>query len=406
MNKKPIWIAAGIVLLTALLVAANLKNDRAKKIEVETEKVVRRGIREVVSASGSITPKQKVDVSANRMGTIVHIAVKEGESVDEGDFLLQIDPVQYAQTVEQFRAGIAATRADLEQAAVRLKQAEQELERIKGLREQDLASSSELLKAETEFEVARGKRKTLLARIREQEASLRSGEHDLELSTILAPISGVVTRLNVEEGETAVVGTMNQPGTVLLTLSDLTGLEVEVEVDETDVVGIRPGQDAVITIDSYPDTTFHGVVTEVGNSAIRTARQTESVDFKVVIALDDPIEGARPGLSATADIIVAERASVLSVPIQSLTIRSGDEEEDDEEKVEDDDPTVRRKETDREGVFVVRDGKAAFTVVKTGIAGDRYFEVLSGLDENDVVVSGDFKAIRTLEDGDPVKTAK
>ena len=413
MKKKPVIIATVAVAVVASLVVVNLKQDRVKKVEVETEKVALRGIKEVVTASGSISPKQQVDVSANRMGTITNIAVEEGEWVEEGDFLLQIDPIQYAQTVEQYRAGIAATRAELEQAAVTLNQNKKELERIRGLREQDFASPKDLLNAETVYEVALARRKTLLARVREQQASLKRGEHDLELSTILAPMSGVITRLNVEKGETAVVGTMNQPGTVLLTVSDLSELEAEVEVNETDVIDIRLGQEAVVSIDSYPDTTFGGKVTEVGNSAIRGNRQTESVDFKVVITLDDPIEGAKPGLSATADIIIHERSSVLSVPIQSLTIRArkdstdGEKEEaEDDEEVLDDDPTLKRKRDEREGVFVVRENRAVFVIVETGIAGDEYFEVLSGLSEGDPVVTGDFKAIRTLEDNDPVKIAK
>ncbi len=411
MKKKPIIIAVVAITVITSLVVANLKQDRVKKIEVQTERVAARGIKEVVTASGSIRPKRQVDVSANRMGTITNIAVQEGDRVEEGDFLLQIDPIQYAQTVEQYRAGIAAIRAELEQAAVTLNQAEMEMERIRGLREQDFASPQDLLKAETDYEVARGRRKTLLARVREQQASLKRGEHDLELSTILAPMSGVITRLNVEKGETAVVGTMNQPGTVLITVSDLSELEAEVEVDETDVVDIRLGQKAVVSIDSYPDTTFQGVVTEVGNSALRGNRQTESVDFKVVITLNDAIQGAKPGLSATADIVIHERSSVLSVPIQALTIRALSDTTDDgakqeNEEVTDDDPTVKRKRDEREGVFVFRDDRAVFVPVMTGIAGDEYFEVLSGLSEGDSVISGDFKAIRTLKDDDPVKMTK
>ncbi len=409
MKKKPIIIVIASVAVVALLVGANLKQDRSKSVEVETEKIKRRNIKAVVTASGTIQPRRRVDVSANRMGTITQIAVQEGDVVEEGDFLLQIDPIQYAQTVEQSLASIASLQAELEQAAINLNLAEQELVRFERLREQDLASPQALLKAETDFKVAQTRRRALVGKRREQEAMLRKGEHDLELSTILAPMSGVVVSLNVEEGETAVIGTMNQPGTVLLSVADLSELEAEVEVDETDVVEIATGNRAVISIDSYPDTTFGGVVTEVGNSAIRVGRQTESVDFKVVIRLDDAIPGARPGLSATADIIIAERENVLSVPIQSLTIRTDKDDRDNgenEDDVRDDDPTIKRRRDDREGVFVL-DGKIArFVAVETGIAGDLYFEVISGIAENDEVVSGDFKAIRTLKDEDPVKRAK
>ncbi|NNE08457.1 MAG: efflux RND transporter periplasmic adaptor subunit [Gemmatimonadetes bacterium] len=404
MNRRTVIFLVVFFLVAAGFGVVSLRKESGKRIEVETETVQKRKITAVVSANGSIGPKRKVDVSANRLGTITRIAVKEGDSVEEGDFLLQIDPIQYEQAVAQSRAGIASMRAELDKAAVNLNQATRELERIRMLIDQDLASPQQLLKAETDEKVARAQQRSLLAKLREQEASLKRGEHDLSLATILAPMTGVVVRLNVEEGETAVVGTMNQPGTVLLTLADLSELEAEVDVDETDVIDVALGQRAVITIDSYPDTSFGGAVTEVGNSALRSSRQTESVDFQVVITLDDPIPGAKPGLSASADIIVAIRDSVLSVPIPALTIRRDPAlEKDDEDAPVDDDPTVRRKRNEREGVFVVREGKAYFVPVATGIAGDRFFEVRSGLSAGDEVVIGDFEAIRTLENENAVK---
>jgi HlyD family secretion protein len=217
-------------------------------------------------------------------------------------------------------------------------------------------------------------------------------------------MTGVVVELNVEAGETAIVGTMNNPGTVLLTIADLSELEAEVEVDETDVVDLALGMPARVSIDSYPDTTFGGIVTEIGNSAIRSLQASESVDFNVVITLSDPVPGAKPGLSATADIIVAERKSVLSVPMASLTIRrTGESENPEADELLDDDPTARKKSEEKEGVFLVRGKRAAFAPAVTGIVGERYFEVLSGVAEGDTVVSGTFEAIRDLEDGARVR---
>lgn len=407
LRKKSLWIGIAVVLVVALFAGINLKRDGSKRTAVEVEPVRTRTIVAVVSASGSISPKRMVEVSASQMGTVVEVAVEEGDEVAEGDFLLQIDPVAHRQAVERLRAATASARADRELAAATRKQAEQELERIRGLREMDLSSPQNLLKAETEFEVARAREEAARGMLRQQEALLRNAEHDLGLTTIRAPMGGVVVELNVEEGETAIVGTMNNPGTVLLTIADLTELEAEVEVDETDVVDLRIGMKAKVSIDSYPDTVFSGSVTEIGNSAIRSLQSNESVDFKVVVTLDDAVEGAKPGLSATADIIVAERVKVLSVPIQSLTIRRVDGEEEDEgEEEQDDDPTLRTGRSEKEGVFLFRGEKAAFTPVETGIAGDRYFEVLSGLAEGDSVVSGDFAAIRDLEEGDPIKLEK
>lgn len=403
LRKKPLLIGIGLAIVIAVFVVVNVRRDASNRTAVEVEKVVRRNIKAVVSASGAVKAKRMVEVSASQMGTVVEVGVEEGDEVAEGDFLLQIDPVAYRQAVERLRAAIASGKADLRLAEATRAQAEQEHERIQRLREQDLASPQDLLKAETDLDIARAREASAGGAVRQQEAYLKNAEHDLGLTTIRAPMSGVVVELNVEEGETAIVGTMNNPGTVLLTIADLSQLEAEVEVDETDVVDIRLGMKAKVSIDSYPDTTFDGSVTEIGNSAIRSLQASESVDFKVVVTLDDPIPGAKPGLSATADIIVAEREDVFSVPIQSLTIRRVGEEADESDEVLDDDPTIRKTRNEKEGVFVVQGDKAAFVPVETGIAGDRYFEVLSGLDEGDQVVSGDFQAIRDLEDGDAVK---
>ncbi|MBN1827052.1 MAG: efflux RND transporter periplasmic adaptor subunit [Candidatus Eisenbacteria bacterium] len=417
-KKRTWWILGVVIAAVAALVFVNLRQDRAKRVDVETETVHRRNIKSVVSASGSITPKRKVEVSASQMGTVTRVAVEEGDEVRVGDFLLEIDPVPYSQAVAQLKASVASSQAELELAEAELDRARRDRERTAFLSEQDLASPQKLLEAETGERVAEARRDAARAALRRQEAALRKADHDLGLTTIRAPMSGVVTSLNVEEGETAIVGTMNNPGTVLLVVADLSELEAEVDVDETDVVDLRVGMDAWIAIDSYPDTVFAATVTEIGNSAVRSAQATESVDFLVKVTLRDPVPGAKPGLSATADIIVAVRENVLSVPIQSLTIRRPDsgekdagesaekEGENEEDAVLDDDPTIRRRGDEREGVFLVRDGLAHFTVTETGIAGDRYFEVLSGPEEGDAVVSGDFRAIRDLQDGDPVKVVE
>jgi HlyD family secretion protein len=402
-RRKPLLIGAGLVVLVAVLVAVNLRREARGKTAVEVENVRTRSIKSVVSASGSIQAKRTVDVSASQMGKVVDVAVEEGAQVKEGDVLLQIDPVPYSQSVERLRAAAASARADVELAEATLKQAEQEEERIRTLRTNDLASPQDLLRVETEREVAASRLEAARGLLHQQQASLRNAEYDLGLTTIRAPMTGVVVELNVEEGETAIIGTMNNPGTVLLTIADLSELEAKVEVDETDVVDLHLGMPARVSIDSYTDTLFDGSVTEIGNSAVRSAQTTESVDFNVVVTLRDPVPGAKPGLSATADIIVAEREKVLSVPMQSLTIRRPGGKSEAEEEILDDDPTALRKKEEKEGVFVVRGRKAVFVPTETGIAGDRYFEVLSGLAEGDTVVSGGFEAIRDLEDGDPVR---
>jgi HlyD family secretion protein len=267
-----------------------------------------------------------------------------------------------------------------------------------------VVSEEELRTARLNVDIARAKSKSAQETLAQYEANLRKAAHDLKQVRITADISGVITALNVEEGENAIMGTLNNPGTVLLTVADLSEIEAEVEVDETEVVSIQVGQEAIITLDAYPDTSFTGTVTEVGNSAIRTqvGLGQSSVDFKVVVTLTDHIPNVRPGLSASAKIRVAERNEVVSVPIQCLTVRKRSEIEDAVDSIDVDAGGETGKEL--EGVFVVDSGTARYRPVKIGIAGSNYFEVTKGLQVGELVVSGPFKAINDLDHGDPVKT--
>ena len=272
-------------------------------------------------------------------------------------------------------------------------------------------------------------------RIRQEQAMLESARYDLTQVTITSPIEGIVTRRNIEEGETVVVGTMNNAGTVLLTIADFSILEAELEVDETDIPTVTFAQNAEITIDALPDEMYTGRVTEIGNSPIQLAGQNatsgqEATNFKVVVTLDDNVPGVRPGFTCTADITTATRDSVIAVPIQSTTVRevevdamgqiietNSDEfvsgltvsASTSETTPESRDQSVREAFTpedetreEREGVFVVRDGRAVFVSVVTGIAGDRYFEALSGLNEGDQVITGPFDVVRNITSGDQV----
>ncbi len=234
------------------------------------------------------------------------------------------------------------------------------------------------------------------SRVGQIQASATSARHELNRVTYTSPIDGVVTRVNVEEGEVAMIGTMNQPGTVLVVISDLGVMEATVEVDETDVVNIETGQEARITVDAFPDTTFSGEVTEVATSPIIVPTAggpaPGATDYEVKITLTDQFPSPRSGLSASTEIVTARRENVLAIPIQSLVVRSVSDDSASAEGV-----------VEKEGVFVVRDGEAVFVPVRVGISGDRYFEVLSGLEEGDQVVSGSYEALRDLTDGAPVK---
>ena len=444
-RTKIILIVLGVILVGGMI-AANLKFDRKRRVEVETEKVELRDLESIVSASGRIEAKRKVNVSANTMGKITRLAVEEGDRVKKGDFLVQIDPTQFRASVASIEAGLRGAEAQLKREIANREKSELDLKRLNDLRVKNLVPQEDLDDAGTALLVARAQEVAAREEIRRHRANLENARYDLERVTIHAELSGIVTRLNVEAGENVVTGTMNNPGTVLMTIADLSEIEAEIEVDETDVVDVELGQKAGITIDAYPDRTFSGVVSRIGNSAITDSSGgggPQAVNFRVEVTLTEEVPNVRPGFSCTSEITVAVRDQVLSVPIQSLTIRkppeqdepggeeepsseeepSGEEEPSSEEEpsgeeetvvqaaasepAEDEDKDEDKKDEDKEeeveGVFVIRDGTAQFVQVEIGISGERHFEILSGLEEGDEVVTGPYKAIRELDDQDPVK---
>ena len=416
-------IAAGVVVVIAVFVVLNLLRG-GSKVEVQTEKVKGRNITQTVSASGNIRSKRQLDVSASAIGKVTALAVREGDRVEQGQFLLQIDPTDYESMVDQLEASIRSGDAALEMEKANRAKAEYDLNKIENLFGQQLVSEGDLRNAKLAVDVSNARVKSAEENLIQQRATLKKASHDLREVRITADMPGTITTLNVDEGESAIMGTLNNPGTVLLTISDLSQIEAEVLVDETEVVYVKVGQPAKVTLDAHPDTSFHGVVTEVGNSAVRSQLglgQT-SVDFEVVVAVEDSIPSVRPGLSANVDIEVATVKDALSVPIQCLTLRRSSElksgeaaartdssEADTEEDAESGDAEEEgegKAKDEIEGVFVVKDGKAVFTPVVVGIAGSSYFEVTKGLSKGEEIVSGPFKAINDLKNGDPVKPVK
>lgn len=429
-------IAGTIVLLGGAGVALNRYLERSDDPILDVERIERRTLEAVVSASGTIEPQLSVDISSSVMGRVTRLDINEGDRVAAGQFLLEIDPESLQAAVYRNEASLAAAESSLEQARVavetarvNLALAQDTLERQTELWELELISREEFDTArrelelrETEFEARQVEVATASQRIRQERATLDSAEYDLEQVTITSPIDGVVTRRSIEEGETVVIGTMNNPGTVLMTIADFSILEAHVEVDETDIPSVQLGQSATISIDALPDSTWSGHVTEIGNSPIQEgeAGASQATNFEVVITLDGDVPGVRPGFTATADISTATRTNVVAVPIQATTVRdvtlgpdgrmvrpapegtvaAASAAEAAPERAEA--PAPERTE-EVEGVFVVRDEQAWYVPVETGIAGDRYFEVLSGIDAGALVAIGPFDAVRALEDGDPVR---
>lgn len=429
-------IAIGVLVVTVLVVAGVLTTLQSRNTgtQVRTEEVGRRDLEAIVTASGNIRARRTVDISSDVSGRIVELNVDEGDDVQEGQVLLRIDQTQFQAAVAQWRAGLSQREAQAAQQNASLIQATREYDRMQGLwtRDSTLVSRQQVDDAGTQAEVAQALYTAAEHGVDQARATLAEAEDRLSKTTIRAPISGRVTRLNIELGETAIVGTMNNPGSLLLTVSDLSVIEAVMQVDETDVPEISIGDSAALELDAFPDTEFAGTVTEIGNSAIRPPSsaagtgQTPTIDFEVVITLDDPPVELRPDLSTTADIVTETRDQALAIPIIALTIRDrseqveadgngsdgggelGDDEagdgstESNSARAEDEDDDEEGEE--EEGVFVVRDGEAHFVPVNVGIAGQEYFEVLSGLSEGDTVVSGPYQRIRELRDGEEVRT--
>lgn len=414
MSAKKVFIALAIIGVAGAGIAANVWWRQTDAPEVQIEAAALRDLTATVSGSGAIRPAREVDISSNVMGRVTRLAVEEGQVVEAGDFLLEVDPQRLRSTVDQMEASLESARTQVRLAQEDLRYARQVLDRREGLFQQDLLSKE--LYDEAVQNVQRAER---TVEVRNQdvlriEAQLEQSRYDLTQVLFNAPMDGIITKLNIEEGENVVTGTMNNPGTVLLTIADLSVVELEIEVDETDIVHVELNQPATVRIDAFPDDEFDAVVTEVGKSPISTAAN-QAINFKVVVRLTDTVPGARPGLSGTADIVTATREQVLAVPIQALILREVKVDENGE-IIREADPlalddlsdlsapleTEDGETVEMEGAFVVNDGRAVFMPIEIGIAGERHFEVLGGVSAGDRIVTGPFEVIRTLIDGEPV----
>ncbi len=393
-RKKKVIFGLLVLVLIGLVVLFNLSSRREKSVRVTVEKTTIHDLTSVVSASGEVKPKKNINISAHVPGRIVKIGVVEGQEVRAGDFLLKLDSAQYEANAERDRALIQSYKAQLIQAEARLKREENNYARQKKLYDSQLISLEQLESAKVQYDIALAEVRAIRHQIQQAEASLKSTLDSLSKTVYNSPIDGIITSLRVEEGEVAIIGTMNNPGTVLMTIADLSEMEVEVDVDETDVVGVRLGQMAEVKVDALPNQTLTGVVTKIGSSAVEklTSTQRESRDFRVTITLEDPPRTLRPGLSASADIIIAKKKGVLAVPISALVVK---EEEDSSPS------SKEKKET--EGVYVVEGGRAKFCPVTKGIMGGLWVEITSGLKEGQEVIVGPYSALRELKDGILIK---
>ncbi len=405
-------IIGGVVLLAGGGIGWRISKKKHAGTEVRMEQVHRRDLVSAVTASGKIEAKTSVDISADITGRIIKLAVREGDRVKKGQFLIQIDPAQYKAAVDRAAGVVASTQATLLQTKANRDQAQRAWNRALQLSQMgtNLIAPETAEQAKTSFDVAQANYQASRAQLEQSQASLQEAKDNLAKTRLVSPISGRVVRLAVEEGEVAVPGTFSKETGLLMTIADLSVILAKVQVDETDVVRLTKGDSVEVTIDAYTDTTFLGRVSKISHSAKLTPTETASgsqdraVDFDVEVTLENPPQDIRPDLSCTSRIVTDTRRNVLSIPIISLTVR-------DHEKVPNESAppidTIRRlpHAKEAEGVFVVRDGQANFRPVKVGIAGDEYFEVVDGLREGETIVAGTYQAIRDLKDGARVQPA-
>ena len=414
-KRNKVLLGSGIIALVVVLIVVSASAKGEKGQEVRFETVGRRDLVAAVTASGKIQPKKKVDVSADITGRITRIAVREGDLVQKGQFLLQIDPTIYEANMQRANAAMSSSEAGAVQARASRDQSQRALQRTKELHEQNpnLISQEQLEQAQTAFDIAEANHTAATHLVEQARAGLQEARDQLAKTHLVAPMTGRVTRLAVEEGEVAVPGTFSRETGLLLTISDLSVIQTKVQVDETDVVRLHMGDSVEVTIDAFPDTTFVGRVTKVSNSAILTAASQvggaasdRAVDYEVEITLSNPPAEVRPDLSATARIITDTRKQALAIPIIALTVRENTPVSTEQKPARGAAQAATPADTSRrggankkeaEGVFLVHNGVATFHTVKVGIAGEEHFEVMEGVHQGDTIVAGPYQAIRDLK---------
>ena len=396
MNRKQMWTLGGG--LAAIVVIGLAATQRESGLAVQVATVGREDIQAKVSANGKIQAVKKVDITANVMGPVTQLKVKEGDVVKAGQLLLEIDPIRSRAAAQGLEANLRALTHDADTANAKLIQARADFARADRNRIEKVISQADFEQARTALNVAEAAARSASQRVDQAKADLAGAKDVLDKTRITAPMDGVVTAKRIELGETAVIGLQNQAGTVLVTISDMSRVEAEMEVDEASIPSVQLGQAAQVRIDAYPNQVFEGVVTEVGGSPIVKASSNEATKFKVKVQIRNPPPTIKPGLSNQADIFTGRRQQVLSVPLQALVMK--------EVKAKGPEGSRSSGNRDEEGVFVLEAGKARFCPVTTDLMGDLNVEVTSGLKGGERLITGPFKTLRELKGGEPVRVEK
>lgn len=414
--KVWVWIGLGVLVTAGLVTLGVMRGGQSRVTPVQYAKVRQEDITARVRAPGKIEPKTQVKVSADVMGKVVALPIKEGDRVRRGQLMLQLDDTQYRAVLDQARASLASAKARVHDAEQAFKVIDANFGRQRALFEQKLLSQAEWDQASSSHESAA----VTLASAREEVArsvAMMAGAADnVRKCRFTAPFDGVVSALDVEQGEIVITGTMNNPGTEILTVSDLSRMLVRADVDETDIVELKPGQKAKITVDALPDTSFMGTVTEIGNTAKRSITSTVEgqTSFEVKVVFDQDVPQVRPGMTADIDVETATHPRTLGLPIQCVVVRTETELRNagkpkakskprSGEVLAAEDDTVGRKDKEITGLFRVQNGVASFVPVHTGIASETEIEVGGDVHAGDLVVAGPYKALRELKPGARVR---
>ncbi len=395
-RKKLFFIGGGVVLVALVSIGALTRREKGSAVQVAT--VGKENLQAKVSANGKVQAVKKVDISANVMGRVTRLAVKEGDSVKAGQFLLEIDPSRSQANTQGLQAGVEAAESDLASSQARLNQARSDFARAEANRKAGIISQAEFEQARTALSTAQSTTQASQRRVDQAKAGVREARVGLNYATINSPMDGVVTARRIEVGETAVMGVQNSAGTVLLTISDMSKVEAEMEVDEASIPNVKTGQTASVHIDAYPGQTFQGQVTEVGGSPMLSLNQNEAIKFKVKVWIKNPPLTIKPGLSAQADIYTGSKDNAVAVPFQALVMR--------DIKLKPGEKAAPGAAKEEEGVFLMEAGKAKFVAVKTGLMGDLNVEVTSGLQGGETLIKGPNRVLRDLKNGDDVHVDK
>lgn len=399
---KRALIIAGAAVLIAVIIFASVRAGGSNSEKVYVEPVTPRLIEAIVTAPGEISSKVKVNISAHIVGKIERIYFQEGDNVRKGQKLVDLEQYAYAAQRDRARADLANRRIEVQRADVAMKTADLAYKRAVNMRQQGIQAQELFDKAELDLENARAGYQSAQEGVHQGQAMLEQAETDLSHTTIVSPIDGKVVQLNAHEGEVVVTGTMNNPGSVIAVIADLSEILVESDVNETDVVSLRLGMPAKVKVDAVTDKEYHGRVSEIGSSA--TARQSAGAGiryFKVKVAIDNADDRLRPGMTSQVSIITSTAPNALTVPIQSVVERAPPSLAKKKGDAEDDESLPKKKY-----VFVVKDGKAKMTEVTTGISDATHVAIQSGVKKDEPVVTGPFRTLKKLKDGDAVEITK